>query len=59
MDEVLVALKKIQCGDDVPEQSASPYRDEVGLLKNKRQPLPPEAVTDNWTSRSATPNVSG
>nr|POE84430.1 leaf rust 10 disease-resistance locus receptor-like protein kinase-like 1.1 [Quercus suber] len=59
MDDVLVALKKIQCGDDVPEQSASPYRDVVGLLKNKQQPLPPEAVTDNWTSRTATPNVSG
>ncbi|KAM3691477.1 hypothetical protein ACB094_08G017200 [Castanea mollissima] len=59
MDEVLVALEKIQCGDDVPEQSASPHRDEVGLLKNKRLPLSPEAVTDNWTSRSATPNVSG
>ncbi|XP_075634409.1 LEAF RUST 10 DISEASE-RESISTANCE LOCUS RECEPTOR-LIKE PROTEIN KINASE-like 1.1 isoform X4 [Castanea sativa] len=59
MDEVLVALKNIQCGDDVPEQSASPHRDEVGLLKNKRLPLSPEAVTNNWTSSSATPNVSG
>ncbi|GMY18405.1 LEAF RUST 10 DISEASE-RESISTANCE LOCUS RECEPTOR-LIKE PROTEIN KINASE-like 1.1 isoform X1 [Fagus crenata] len=72
MDEVLEALKKIQSGEDAPDlemayddavilnvkQPASPDCDEVGLLKTKRLPPSPEAVTDNWTSRSNTPNVS-
>ena len=72
MDEVLVALKKIQSGEDAPDlemayddavilnvkQPASPDCDEVGLLKTKRLPPSLEAVTDNWTSRSNTPNVS-
>ncbi|KAK9998272.1 hypothetical protein SO802_017875 [Lithocarpus litseifolius] len=72
MDEVLEALKKIKRGNNDPEekayddagilnvqQAASPDCDEVGLLKTKRLPPPsPNDVTDNWTSRSTTPNVS-
>ncbi len=74
MDEVLEALKKIESGEDAPEDRenaydvtgilnvqlpASPDCDEVGLLKNKELPPSPNALTDNWTSRSTTPNVSG
>ena len=73
MDEVLEALKKIQSGNNDPEekayddagilnvqQTASPDCDEVGLLKTKQLPPPsPNDVTGNWTSRSTTPNVSG
>uniref|UniRef100_A0A2N9GAX9 Protein kinase domain-containing protein n=1 Tax=Fagus sylvatica TaxID=28930 RepID=A0A2N9GAX9_FAGSY len=74
MDEVLEALKKIQSGEDAPEDRenaydaagilnvqlpASPDCDKVGLLKNKQLPPSPNAVTDNWTSRSTTPNDSG
>uniref|UniRef100_A0A2N9G6I2 Protein kinase domain-containing protein n=1 Tax=Fagus sylvatica TaxID=28930 RepID=A0A2N9G6I2_FAGSY len=74
MDEVLETLKKIQSGEDAPEdqeiayddaailnvqQPASLDCDEFGLLKTKRLPPLPEAATDNWTSRSTTPNVSG
>uniref|UniRef100_A0A2N9GA95 Protein kinase domain-containing protein n=1 Tax=Fagus sylvatica TaxID=28930 RepID=A0A2N9GA95_FAGSY len=40
------------------QQTASPDCGEVGLLKNKKLPPSPNAVTDNWTSRSTTPNVS-
>jgi serine/threonine protein kinase len=73
MDEVLEALEKIKSGNDGPEdpektyddagilkvqQTASLDCDEVGLLKNKQLPPSPNAVTDNWTSRSTTPNVS-
>ncbi|XP_050240736.1 LEAF RUST 10 DISEASE-RESISTANCE LOCUS RECEPTOR-LIKE PROTEIN KINASE-like 1.2 isoform X2 [Quercus robur] len=72
MDEVLEALKKIQSGNNDPEekayddagilnvqQTASPDCDEVGLLKTKQLPPPsPNDVTGNWTSRSTTPNVS-
>ena len=71
---VLEALKNIQIGEDAPEDQemayddarilnvqkpASPDSDEVGLLRNKQLPPSPEAVTDNWTSRSTTPNFSG
>nr|POE84435.1 leaf rust 10 disease-resistance locus receptor-like protein kinase-like 1.1 [Quercus suber] len=73
MDEVLEALKKIKSGNNDPEekayddagilnvpQTASPDCDEVGLLKTRQLPPPsPNDVTDNWTSRSTTPNVSG
>ena len=74
MDEVLEALKKIQSGEDAPEdqeiayddaailnvqQPASLDCDEFGLLKTKRLPPLPQAATDNWTSKSTTPNVSG
>nr|XP_023928136.1 LEAF RUST 10 DISEASE-RESISTANCE LOCUS RECEPTOR-LIKE PROTEIN KINASE-like 1.1 [Quercus suber] len=74
MDEALEALKNIQIGEDAPEDQemacddarilnvqkpASPDSDEVGLLRNKKPPPSPEAVTDNWTSRSTTPNFSG
>nr|POE96303.1 leaf rust 10 disease-resistance locus receptor-like protein kinase-like 1.1 [Quercus suber] len=74
MDEVLEALKKIQSGKDVHEdqemayddagilnvqQPASPDRDEVRVLRNKRLPVSIEDVTDFWTSRLTTPNVSG
>ncbi|XP_065637308.1 LEAF RUST 10 DISEASE-RESISTANCE LOCUS RECEPTOR-LIKE PROTEIN KINASE-like 1.2 isoform X1 [Quercus suber] len=72
MDEVLEALKKIKSGNNDPEekayddagilnvpQTASPDCDEVGLLKTRQLPPPsPNDVTDNWTSRSTTPNVS-
>ncbi|KAF3965117.1 hypothetical protein CMV_010673 [Castanea mollissima] len=72
MDEVLEALKKIKSGNNDSEgkayddagilnvqQTASPDCDEVGLLKTKQLPPPsPIDVTDNWTSRSTTPNVS-
>ncbi|KAK7841047.1 leaf rust 10 disease-resistance locus receptor-like protein kinase-like 1.1, partial [Quercus suber] len=70
MDEVLEALKKIKSGNNDPEekayddagilnvpQTASPDCDEVGLLKTRQLPPPsPNDVTDNWTSRSTTPN---
>ncbi|KAM4082920.1 hypothetical protein ACB094_08G017300 [Castanea mollissima] len=74
MDEVFEALKKIQSGEDAldvqenayidaeilnVQQLASPDCYEVGLLKNKQLPPSPYAVTDNWTLRSSTPNVSG
>ncbi|KAM3691478.1 hypothetical protein ACB098_08G018100 [Castanea mollissima] len=74
MDEVFEALKKIQSGEDAldvqenayidaeilnVQQLASPDCYEVGLLKNKQLPPSPYAVTDNWTLRSTTPNVSG
>uniref|UniRef100_A0A2N9JAL1 Protein kinase domain-containing protein n=1 Tax=Fagus sylvatica TaxID=28930 RepID=A0A2N9JAL1_FAGSY len=74
MDEVLEALMKIQTGEDVREdqgmayddggilnvqQRASPDHDEVGLLNCKSLPPASEAVTDNWISRSTTPNISG
>ncbi|KAM4084463.1 hypothetical protein ACB094_08G134300 [Castanea mollissima] len=74
MDEVLEALKKIQSGKDAHEdqemayddagilnvqQPASPDRDEVRVLRNKRLPVSIEDVTDFWTSRPTTPNVSG
>uniref|UniRef100_A0A2N9GZZ8 Uncharacterized protein n=1 Tax=Fagus sylvatica TaxID=28930 RepID=A0A2N9GZZ8_FAGSY len=38
------------------QQPASLDCDEFGLLKTKRLPPLPEAATDNWTSRSTTPN---
>ncbi|KAF3969609.1 hypothetical protein CMV_006619 [Castanea mollissima] len=74
MDEVLEALKKIQSGKDAHEdqemayddagilnvqQPASPDLDEVRVLRNKRLPVSIEDVTDFWTSRPTTPNVSG
>ncbi|KAL4611880.1 hypothetical protein ACB092_08G157800 [Castanea dentata] len=74
MDEVLEALKKIQSGKDAHEdqemayddagilnvqQPASPDLDEVRALRNKRLPVSIEDVTDFWTSRPTTPNVSG
>nr|POE55849.1 leaf rust 10 disease-resistance locus receptor-like protein kinase-like 1.1 [Quercus suber] len=74
MDEVLEALKKIQSGKDAHEdqemayddagilnvqQPASPDHDEVRVLRNKRLPVSIEDVTDFWTSRPTTPNVSG
>uniref|UniRef100_A0A2N9FL65 Protein kinase domain-containing protein n=1 Tax=Fagus sylvatica TaxID=28930 RepID=A0A2N9FL65_FAGSY len=70
MDEVLEALKKIQSGEDAPEDRenaydaagilnvqlpASPDCDKVGLLKNKQLPPSPNAVTDNWTSSCSSP----
>ncbi|KAM3740887.1 hypothetical protein ACB098_08G133500 [Castanea mollissima] len=74
MDEVLEALKKIQSGKDAHEdqemayddagilnvqQPASHDLDEVRVLRNKRLPVSIEDVTDFWTSRPTTPNVSG
>jgi serine/threonine protein kinase len=74
MDEVLEALKKIQSGENVPEdqemacddaatlnvqQPGSSDCDEVGFSKTQSPPPSLEVVTDNWTSRSTTPNVSG
>ncbi|KAM4084465.1 hypothetical protein ACB094_08G134500 [Castanea mollissima] len=68
MDEVLEGLKKIQSGKDAHEdqemaydaqQPASPDLDEVRVLRNKRLPVSIEDVTDFWTSRPTTPNVSG
>uniref|UniRef100_A0A7N2KLK4 Protein kinase domain-containing protein n=2 Tax=Quercus lobata TaxID=97700 RepID=A0A7N2KLK4_QUELO len=74
MDEVLEALKKIQSGKDAHEdqemayddagilnvqQPVSPDRDEVRVLRNKRLPVSIEDVTDFWTSRPTTPNISG
>uniref|UniRef100_A0A2N9G7A9 Protein kinase domain-containing protein n=1 Tax=Fagus sylvatica TaxID=28930 RepID=A0A2N9G7A9_FAGSY len=74
MDEVLEALMKIQTGEDVREdqgmayddggilnvqQRASPDHDEVGLLNCKSLQPSSEAITDNWISRSTTPNISG
>ncbi|XP_050273177.1 LEAF RUST 10 DISEASE-RESISTANCE LOCUS RECEPTOR-LIKE PROTEIN KINASE-like 1.1 [Quercus robur] len=74
MDGVLEALKKIQSGKDAHEdqemayddagilnvqQPASPDRDEVRVLRNKRLPVSIEDVTDFWTNRPTTPNFSG
>jgi hypothetical protein len=73
MDEVLEALKTIQSGEDAREDQEMAYdddgvlnvqqpalldRDEVGLLNCKSLPPSPGAPTDNWISRSITPNVS-
>uniref|UniRef100_A0A2N9FLH2 Protein kinase domain-containing protein n=1 Tax=Fagus sylvatica TaxID=28930 RepID=A0A2N9FLH2_FAGSY len=57
MDEVLEALKKIQSGEDAPEDRENAY-DVAGIL-NVQLPASPNVVTDNWTSNSTTPNVSG
>ncbi|KAG7973814.1 hypothetical protein I3843_06G016200 [Carya illinoinensis] len=64
MLEVLEALKGIQSGKDAGPLNVhpptSPACDEVGLLKKKHErPSSPNAVTDNWTSKSSTPNISG
>ncbi|KAK7841048.1 leaf rust 10 disease-resistance locus receptor-like protein kinase-like 1.1 [Quercus suber] len=74
MYEVFEALKKIQSGEDALDVQENAYIDaeilnvqqptspdcyEVGLLKTKQLPPSPYAVTDNWTLRSTTPNVSG
>ncbi|GMY18409.1 LEAF RUST 10 DISEASE-RESISTANCE LOCUS RECEPTOR-LIKE PROTEIN KINASE-like 1.1 isoform X1 [Fagus crenata] len=73
MDEVLEALKTIQSGDDAREDQEMAYDgdgvlnvqqpalldpNEVGLLNCKSLPHSPGAPTDNWISRSITPNVS-
>uniref|UniRef100_A0A2N9JA44 Protein kinase domain-containing protein n=1 Tax=Fagus sylvatica TaxID=28930 RepID=A0A2N9JA44_FAGSY len=73
MDEVLEALKTIQSGEDAREDQEMAYDDdgvlnvqqpalldpyEVGLLNCKSLPPSPGAPTDNWISRSITPNVS-
>lgn len=60
MEGVLEELQNIQSGSSVNVQPPnSPECDEAGLLKNKQMPPSPNSVTDNWTSRSTTPNVSG
>ena len=74
MYEVFKALKKIQSGENVPEdqemacddaatlnvqQPGSSDCDEVGFSKTQSPPPSLEVVTDNWTSRSTKPNVSG
>ncbi|KAB1200149.1 hypothetical protein CJ030_MR0G007990 [Morella rubra] len=60
MEGVLEELQNIQSGSSVNVQPPnSPECDEAGLLKNKQLPPSPNSVTDNWTSRSTTPNVSG
>ncbi|CAL0316409.1 unnamed protein product [Lupinus luteus] len=43
----------------VHTRSTSPEWDEVGLLKNMKQPSSPNTVTDKWESKCTTPNVSG
>ncbi|KAG7981125.1 hypothetical protein I3843_05G216200 [Carya illinoinensis] len=73
MDEVLKELHNIQICKDVPKDQEKAYEDagmlnvdtqtspdcdEVGLLKTKQLPPSPNCVTDNWTSRSTTPNIS-
>ncbi|XP_042981569.1 LEAF RUST 10 DISEASE-RESISTANCE LOCUS RECEPTOR-LIKE PROTEIN KINASE-like 1.1 isoform X2 [Carya illinoinensis] len=73
MDEVLKELHNIQSCKDVPKDQEKAYEDagmlnvdtqtspdcdEVGLLKTKQLPPSPNCVTDNWTSRSTTPNIS-
>ncbi|KAG6650058.1 LEAF RUST 10 DISEASE-RESISTANCE LOCUS RECEPTOR-LIKE PROTEIN KINASE-like 1.1 isoform X1 [Carya illinoinensis] len=64
MVEVLEALKGIQSGKDAGPLNVhpptSPGCDEVGLLKKTHELRPsPNDVTDKWTSRSSTPNISG
>ncbi|KAG2700851.1 hypothetical protein I3760_06G016900 [Carya illinoinensis] len=64
MVEVLEALKGIQSGKDAGPLNVhpptSPGCDEVGLLKKTHElPPSPNAVTNKWTSRSSTPNISG
>ncbi len=39
------------------QQPASPDRDEFGFLNCKSLPPSPQALTDDWISRSTTPNV--
>ncbi|XP_019441414.1 PREDICTED: LEAF RUST 10 DISEASE-RESISTANCE LOCUS RECEPTOR-LIKE PROTEIN KINASE-like 1.1 isoform X1 [Lupinus angustifolius] len=43
----------------VHTRSTSAEWDEVGLLKNMKQPSSPNTVTDKWESKCTTPNVSG
>uniref|UniRef100_A0A2N9JAN3 Serine-threonine/tyrosine-protein kinase catalytic domain-containing protein n=1 Tax=Fagus sylvatica TaxID=28930 RepID=A0A2N9JAN3_FAGSY len=63
---ILVAQLAFQClqpdkemRPSMDEQPGSSDCDEVGFSKTQSPPPSLEVVTDNWTSRSTTPNVSG
>ncbi|KAI4357763.1 hypothetical protein L6164_001691 [Bauhinia variegata] len=59
MDEVSEALGRIASGEDEHEYLEEPSPDdEVGLLKNMKQPASPNTVTGKWDSVSTTPNIS-
>ncbi|KAK7274259.1 hypothetical protein RIF29_15342 [Crotalaria pallida] len=47
------------CSVHPPLPPTSPEWDQVGLLKNVKQPSSPITVTDHWESQTTTPNVSG
>ncbi|KAF8399081.1 hypothetical protein HHK36_014947 [Tetracentron sinense] len=60
MDEVLEVLRGIESEDYKVEkvEEVDIPADDVGLLKSIPPPLSPDSVTDNWPSRSTTPNAS-
>ncbi|CAN6872988.1 unnamed protein product [Brassica oleracea] len=62
MEQVVQELMGIQKEDHKEETLTShpspPDRDEASLLKNMKFPCSPISVTDQWTSKSTTPNIS-
>ncbi|KAH0918052.1 hypothetical protein HID58_025712 [Brassica napus] len=62
MEQVVQELKGIQKEDRKEETLTSypspPEWDEASLIKNMKFPRSPISVTDQWTSKSTTPNIS-
>lgn len=62
MEQVVQELMGIQKEDHKEETLTShpspPDWDEASLLKNMKFPCSPISVTDQWTSKSTTPNIS-
>ncbi|CAH8358521.1 unnamed protein product [Eruca vesicaria subsp. sativa] len=59
MEQVVQELKGIQNEETVTSHpSSSPNWEEASLIKNMKFPRSPISVTDQWTSKSTTPNIS-
>ncbi|KAG2320825.1 hypothetical protein Bca4012_056136 [Brassica carinata] len=58
MEQVVRELKGIQSEERLTPHPSPSEWDEVSLIKNMKCPRSPISVTDQWTSKSTTPNIS-